>query len=131
MEFVGYGDWELDRPADEADLRALSAHLRPDDEAVCVWIDEKRHRVLRMSLDVVADGYEEAIELLRAGDGLGGVSRAAARSSRRDRGDDRRRKSPANHQRVRPVGSGLSARRSRPSSEPMRRIRHLPHSSER
>jgi hypothetical protein len=58
--FAIYADWRCTGAVHEDALATISSGFRPDDEGVCLWIDEKDPALLKLSLDVVAEDYEEA-----------------------------------------------------------------------
>jgi hypothetical protein len=63
--FTIYADLEVDRPVQD-EAAAFGANFRPEDSEVCVWVDEDRPNVLRVSydldIDAQADNFQAAIQ---------------------------------------------------------------------
>src|SRR3954453_17443823 len=64
--FAVYGRWEQGAPLHPDDVERGSAGFRPDDEGACVWTEPEEPSVLRVSVDVEAASFEEALHLGRA-----------------------------------------------------------------
>jgi len=78
--YAVYGRWEHHQPLQPRDVERVGASFRPDDEGVCVWIDTESPSVLRVSVDVEAGSYEEALDLGHAA--LAEAASAASLSGR-------------------------------------------------
>ena len=48
------------------EVERVSAAFRPDDEGACVWTEPHEPKVLRLSVDMEAASFEEALHLGRA-----------------------------------------------------------------
>jgi hypothetical protein len=55
--------WNCGEPVQSKIESAFAEAFRPQDESACVWIDDRRADVLRMSWEVEADEYEQAINM--------------------------------------------------------------------
>jgi hypothetical protein len=64
--FAVYGRWEHGSPLRPDDVERVKAAFRPDDEGACVWTEPDEPNVLRLSVDVDAASFEEALHLGRA-----------------------------------------------------------------
>ena len=76
MRFNIDGSWDC-KVAVTPDAESSFNHLfRPNDDSVCVWVDQKSPEILRASFDLDAVDYDEAIsrgldELRKAATGAG------------------------------------------------------------
>jgi hypothetical protein len=64
--FVAYAKWRAVEPVTEPALEEVSGSFRPDDESVCLWIDERDASVLVVSVDVSAETIETALSTARS-----------------------------------------------------------------
>jgi hypothetical protein len=62
MQFAVYVDWVEPSPLPEALVEAVTERLRPNDESLCVWVDEDAPTVLRPSFDVAAVDLDRALQ---------------------------------------------------------------------
>jgi hypothetical protein len=58
--YAVYGRWEQGSPLRPRDVEKVNAAFRPGDEDVCVWTEPDEPTLLRVSVDVEAQSYEEA-----------------------------------------------------------------------
>ena len=65
MNFGLYGRWRHDVPISTSTVALISECLRPGDDTLCVWLDERDAAVLRTSVDVAADNFDQALALGR------------------------------------------------------------------
>ena len=65
MIYAIYGRWEQGSPLHPEDVERVTAAFRPGDEGVCVWAKPDEPTVLRVSVDVEAASFEEALDLGR------------------------------------------------------------------
>ena len=54
MKFAIYADLDVGQPVKD-ELATFTASFRPEDDEVCVWIDEDRSNILRVSFDTDID----------------------------------------------------------------------------
>jgi hypothetical protein len=64
--YAVYGRWEQGSPLRPGEVEQVSAAFRPGDEGVCVWTEPDEPNVLRLSVDVEAASYDEALHLGQA-----------------------------------------------------------------
>jgi hypothetical protein len=64
--YAVYGRWEQGSPLRPADVERVSAAFRPGDESACVWAEPGDPTVLRLSVDVEAASFEQALHLGQA-----------------------------------------------------------------
>jgi hypothetical protein len=57
------GRWDHGSPLRPTDLEQISATFRPDDEGACVWTEVDEPAVLRLTADVEAPSFDEALRL--------------------------------------------------------------------
>lgn len=63
--FVVYASWSSEGGIDDGARQSFDSVFMPDDDVVCSWIEPDAPQTLRLSFDVDADSYEEAIEVGR------------------------------------------------------------------
>lgn len=66
MIYTVYGRWEQGSPLRPSDLEKVSAMFRPDVEGVCVWTEPDEPTVLRLSVELEAVSFEDALRLGQA-----------------------------------------------------------------
>ncbi len=66
MIYSVYGRWNHGAEIRSTVVEQISAAFRPDDESVCVWLEPNDPYVLRISADVEATTYEDALILGRS-----------------------------------------------------------------
>lgn len=66
MHFVVHGCWDHgSAAADDTEVRFARA-FRPTDESWCAWVDPENQHLLRVTFDVEAANFHEAIEAGRS-----------------------------------------------------------------
>ena len=66
MQCVVAGSWDHGSPIAHVVEASFASAFRPTDESVCAWIDRENQHLLRVTFDVEASSFEEAIEMGRA-----------------------------------------------------------------
>ena len=61
QSFQIYAALRTPAPLTDDHLASLNRSLRPADESLCLWRDEKNESVLRLSVDLESHDYQEAL----------------------------------------------------------------------